>query len=53
MRAATKRGQEREEGVAIAIELARAVRGMVQGIQVVAPDGDIDRALQVLKSVER
>ena len=44
---------EREEGVAIAIVGPRAVRGMVQGIQVVAPDGDIDRALQVLKSVER
>ena len=52
MRAAESRGREREEGLAIALEVALAVRDHVQGIQVVAPDGDIERALTLVKSLD-
>jgi methionine synthase I (cobalamin-dependent)/5,10-methylenetetrahydrofolate reductase len=47
MEEAEGRGEEEEEGLAIARELVAAVRPMVQGVIVAAPDGDIDRALAV------
>ncbi|MGZ8391731.1 MAG: bifunctional homocysteine S-methyltransferase/methylenetetrahydrofolate reductase [Gemmatimonadales bacterium] len=39
----------RAEGVVIAAEMVEAVRGMVQGVQVTAPAGRIDAALEVLE----
>ena len=43
----------RAEGVAIAAEMIAAIRGLVQGVQVTAPSGRIDAALQVLEGVAR
>jgi hypothetical protein len=39
------------EGVAIAREVARALKGLVQGVHVSAPSGQIDAALQVLDAI--
>ena len=41
------RGEEEAEGLKIARELCAAVRPLVQGILVAAPDGDVARALEV------
>jgi homocysteine S-methyltransferase len=41
----------RAEGVAIAVEMIESVRELVQGIQVSAPGGRIDTALETLKRV--
>ena len=41
----------RAEGITIASEMVEAVRNLVQGVQVSAPNGRIDSALAVLKSV--
>ncbi|MEP7227555.1 MAG: bifunctional homocysteine S-methyltransferase/methylenetetrahydrofolate reductase [Gemmatimonadales bacterium] len=38
----------RAEGVAIAAEMVEKVRGLVQGVQVTAPAGRVDAALEVL-----
>ncbi|HEU5305378.1 MAG TPA: bifunctional homocysteine S-methyltransferase/methylenetetrahydrofolate reductase [Gemmatimonadales bacterium] len=43
----------RAEGVAIAAEMVESVRELVQGIQVSAPGGRIDAALQVLQGLSR
>jgi homocysteine S-methyltransferase len=51
MQAAEAAGREREEGLAIARELARAVLPLAQGLQVVAPDGDLELALAVVDAV--
>ncbi|HEX5136753.1 MAG TPA: bifunctional homocysteine S-methyltransferase/methylenetetrahydrofolate reductase [Planctomycetota bacterium] len=40
------RGEEEAEGVAIARELCAAVRPLVQGILVAAPDGDVSRVVR-------
>ena len=37
-----------EEGVAIAREMVEAIRGVVAGIQVAAPQGKVEHALSVL-----
>ncbi|MCB9735976.1 MAG: bifunctional homocysteine S-methyltransferase/methylenetetrahydrofolate reductase [Deltaproteobacteria bacterium] len=50
MRAAEAAGTEESEGLLIARELVAAVRPLVQGIQVVAPNGRVDLALQVLEA---
>ena len=50
MQEAEENGREQEEGLAIARELAAAVRPLVQGIQIVAPDLAVERALAVLAS---
>jgi homocysteine S-methyltransferase len=51
MRAAQDHGAAaaRAEGVAIASEMIGAVRGMVHGVQVSAPGGRVDTALEVLQ----
>ncbi len=41
------RGEEEAEGLAIARELLDAVRPLVQGVLVAAPDGNVERALGV------
>jgi methionine synthase / methylenetetrahydrofolate reductase(NADPH) len=46
-------GRESEEGVAIAVDLIRQIAPLVQGIQVVAPGGDIARAVAVLDALRR
>ena len=51
MRAAEARGDEEGEGIAIARELADAVRPSVQGLCVVAPNGRVDLALAVLEGL--
>lgn len=51
MRQAERDGREAEEGVAIAIELARAVRPLVQGFLISPPAGRPDLALQVIESL--
>ncbi|MCB9729684.1 MAG: bifunctional homocysteine S-methyltransferase/methylenetetrahydrofolate reductase [Deltaproteobacteria bacterium] len=51
MREAEDAGVEAERGLDIAIELARAVRPMVQGVQIVAPEGRIDVALAVIQAL--
>jgi hypothetical protein len=51
MRQAEADGRESEEGVAIAVELLRRVAPLVQGVQIVAPGGDIGRAVAVLKTL--
>jgi homocysteine S-methyltransferase len=50
MRAASDRGKEAAlaEGIAIAREMLAAVRGTVAGVQVSAPLGKVDVALEVL-----
>jgi homocysteine S-methyltransferase len=52
MRRADATGSAAAEGVAIAREIMRAVRPLVQGVQVSAPDGNIDSALAVLDEME-
>jgi homocysteine S-methyltransferase len=42
----------RDEGVAIAAEMVEAVKGVVQGVQVSAPAGRVDLALEVLASMK-
>ncbi|HEY5939351.1 MAG TPA: bifunctional homocysteine S-methyltransferase/methylenetetrahydrofolate reductase [Gemmatimonadales bacterium] len=42
----------RAEGVAIAAEMVEAVKGLVQGVQVTAPAGRVDAALEVLVSLK-
>jgi methionine synthase / methylenetetrahydrofolate reductase(NADPH) len=42
------RGEEEKEGLAIARELLAAVRPLVQGVLVAAPDGAVERALEVM-----
>jgi homocysteine S-methyltransferase len=51
MRQAQVRGTDaaQAEGVRIAQEMFEAVRGMVQGVQVSAPFGRVDQALEVLE----
>ncbi|MEO8088721.1 MAG: bifunctional homocysteine S-methyltransferase/methylenetetrahydrofolate reductase [Gemmatimonadales bacterium] len=41
-------GTARAEGVAIAAEMVEAIKGLVQGVQVTAPAGRVDAALEVL-----
>jgi homocysteine S-methyltransferase len=41
------RGEEEAEGLKIARELYAAVKPMVQGVLVAAPDGNVERALEV------
>ncbi len=50
MRLAQEQGTAaaRAEGVAIAAEMVEAVEGLVQGVQVTAPGGRVDAALEVL-----
>jgi methionine synthase / methylenetetrahydrofolate reductase (NADH) len=45
-------GAARTEGVAIAIEMVEAVKDLVQGIQVSAPGGRVDVALEVLRNTK-
>ena len=40
----------RAEGITIASEMVKAVRNLVQGVQVSAPNGRIDSALEILKA---
>jgi len=53
MRRAQDKGPEfaRGEGVAIAREVVRAIKGMVQGVQVSPPLGKCDLALEVLEAL--
>jgi homocysteine S-methyltransferase len=50
MRHAHERSPEaaRAEGIRIAREVAASVRGIVRGVHVATPDGDVDAALEVL-----
>ena len=49
MQEAERAGTEAAQGLKIARELALAVRGLVQGVQVFVPDGRVDTALAVLE----
>ncbi len=49
MQQAEKDDREIEEGIAIAREVAAAIKPQVQGIQIVAPDLTVESALAVLK----
>ena len=51
MRKADQAGKAREEGIAIARETVEEIRGLVQGIQVSAPFGRYQSALEVLEAV--
>jgi hypothetical protein len=53
MRQAQAGGAEaaQAEGVRIAQEMFEAVRGVVQGVQVSAPFGRVDQALEVLQAL--
>ena len=51
MQQAEQDDREVEEGIAIAGEVARAIKPQVQGIQVVAPDLEVESALAVLKQM--
>ncbi len=51
MQRAENNGTESQEGLAIARELAVAVRGIVQGIQVYVPGGQLETALAVLEAL--
>src|SRR5262249_54478052 len=51
MRKADQTGKAREEGIAIARETVEEIRGLVQGIQVSAPFGRYQSALEVLEAV--
>jgi homocysteine S-methyltransferase len=48
MQRAEKKGTEAEEGLAIARELALAVRPLVHGVQLIVAAGRVDAALEVL-----
>ena len=54
MRKAQEHGSTaaRAEGIAIASEMVEAVKDLVQGVQVSAPAGRIDAALEVLRSLK-
>jgi len=41
----------REEGIAIAREMVASVRGMVQGVQISAPQGRYSSAVDVLEAL--
>jgi methionine synthase I (cobalamin-dependent)/5,10-methylenetetrahydrofolate reductase len=43
----------RAEGIAIAAEMIESVKGLVQGVQVSAPTGRVDAALEVLGALKR
>jgi methionine synthase / methylenetetrahydrofolate reductase(NADPH) len=53
MRRASEKGREQglQEGIAIAREMFDRVRGSVQGLQVSAPFGRVDAALQVFEGI--
>lgn len=53
MRRAQERGEEqaREEGLAVAREVVAEVGGLVEGIQVIAPRGDVEQALALLRTL--
>ena len=53
MHAASARGKEEgvAEGIAIAREMLERVRGVVQGVQVSAPFGRVELALQVFEGL--
>ena len=51
MRKADAAGKARQEGIAIARETIQEVRELVQGIQVSAPFGRVQAALEVLEGV--
>jgi homocysteine S-methyltransferase len=51
MRQAESAEQAREEGVAIAREMVRRVRPMVQGVQLSAPFGRYRMALDVAEAI--
>jgi 5,10-methylenetetrahydrofolate reductase len=51
MRRADNQEKAREEGVAIAQEMAAKVRSMVQGVQLSAPFGRYQLAIEVAKAV--
>ena len=53
MRAAEAReeGGSREEGILIARETLLEIRGLIQGVQVSAPFGKVERALDVISAV--
>ena len=50
MAAAQARGDERDEGERIAVEILARVRDRIQGIQVAAPFGRIRSAIAVLEA---
>lgn len=50
---AEKRGEGRQEGVRIAQEMVQALQSDLHGIQVSAPFGKIDLALQVVEALDR
>jgi methionine synthase / methylenetetrahydrofolate reductase(NADPH) len=54
MRHANERSKEHAiaEGIAIAREMVTALRGTVQGVQVSAPFGRVDLALQVVEAID-
>jgi homocysteine S-methyltransferase len=54
MRKAQEHGSAaaRAEGIAIASEMVEAVKDLVQGVQVSAPAGRVDAALEVLRSLK-
>jgi homocysteine S-methyltransferase len=51
MQQAEKNGTEAREGLAIARELAVALRDLVQGVQVYVPGGQLETALDVLQAL--
>jgi homocysteine S-methyltransferase len=51
MRQAETPEQSRAEGIAIAREMCAQVRGMVQGVQLSAPFGRYDMAVQVAEAL--
>ncbi|HSG47453.1 MAG TPA: hypothetical protein VLA43_06575, partial [Longimicrobiales bacterium] len=54
MRAAQSRGSDaaREEGIALAREVARSLVGEAEGFQISTPGGDVDAALSVMEALE-
>ncbi len=52
MRRADAAGNAATEGIAIAREIAAAIRPMVQGIQISTAAGAVDSALLVMEAVE-
>ena len=51
MRQVDNAGKARQEGVAIAREMVERVRGMVQGVQLSAPFGRYQMALDVAEAI--
>jgi hypothetical protein len=51
MRRTASAAEASAEGIAIAVEVGRALKGMIQGVHVAAPAGRVGAALAVVEGI--